>query len=66
MSIDSQCDKKEVTQEDAEEVTQLMRDFANWIYKALELEYEWRNSDEQVDESILSNEYEFDEEGKRV
>lgn len=40
-----------------------MRDFADWIYNQLEKEYEWLNSDEQVDESIITNEYEFDEEG---
>ena len=45
-----------------EAVTQLMRDFADWIYKQLETEYDYRMSDENVDESIR-NEYEFDEYG---
>jgi hypothetical protein len=44
-------------------VTQLMRDFADWIYKQLEAEYEWVDADAQVDESIRCNEYEFDEYG---
>jgi hypothetical protein len=35
-----------------------------WIYRQLEREYEWLMSDEQVDESIRINEYEFTEEGK--
>lgn len=43
-----------------------MRDFADWIYRQLETEYEWRNADEQVDESIRANEYEFTEDGRRV
>lgn len=50
--------------DDAEEkLTQLLRDFADWIYQKLEKEYEWRNADEQVDESIICNDYEFDEDG---
>lgn len=48
-----------------EELTELMRDFADWIYRQLEKEYEWRNADEQVDENILINEYTFDEDGNR-
>lgn len=41
-----------------------LRDFNRWIYRSLEKEYEWLNADEQVDESILSNECEFTEEGR--
>jgi len=48
-----------------EELTQLMRDFADWIYAQLKGEYEWRMADEQVDESIRANEYDFDEDGSR-
>jgi hypothetical protein len=43
-----------------------MRDFADWIYRQLESEYDYANSDESVDENILCNEYEFDENGKLV
>lgn len=46
-------------------ITRLMRDFADAIYAALEREYEWQTADEQVDESILANEYTFDENGNR-
>lgn len=46
-----------------DELTQYMRDFADWIYGQLEKEYEWLTSDEQVDEAIIANEYEFDAEG---
>lgn len=46
---------------DAEdEVAQLLRDFADWVYSRLEDEYDYLNSDEQVEESILANEYDFD------
>jgi hypothetical protein len=51
---------------DDEVVTELLRDFMDWIYKQLEREYEWQSSDEQVDEAITINEYDFDEEGKRI
>lgn len=49
-----------------QEVTDLMRDFADWIYERLEDEYEYRMSDESVDENIIGNEYEFTEEGERA
>jgi hypothetical protein len=42
-----------------------MRDFADWIYSQLEKEYEWQNADEQVDDTIRANAYEFDEDGAR-
>jgi hypothetical protein len=51
---------------DAEgDMTDLLRRFADWMYRQLESEYEWRMSDEQVDEAITANEYEFDEDGDR-
>lgn len=43
-----------------------MRGFADWLYRQLEKEYDWRNADEQVDESIEANEYEFLENGARA
>ena len=54
---------QDCTIEQEETVTQLLRDFADWIYSRLEAEYEWLNSDEQVDESIIGNGYEFNLEG---
>jgi hypothetical protein len=50
----------------ADELEQLLRDFASWAYRLLESEYEYQNSDEQVDESLRAGEYEFTEEGERV
>lgn len=47
----------------AESIAELMRDFMRWIYRQLEAEHEYRMSDENVDESIIANEYEFTEEG---
>jgi hypothetical protein len=48
-----------------ETVKQLLRDFADWIYRQLEREYEWRMSDEQVDDAITANEYDFSSDGRR-
>ena len=48
------------------DIIDLLRDFMDWIYKKLENEYEWLNSNEQIDESIISNEYEFDIKGNRI
>lgn len=45
------------------DVTQLLRDFADWIYERLEEEDEHLNSDETVDENIVANEYMFTEDG---
>lgn len=41
------------------------RDLMDWIYSQLEKEYEYQNSNEQVDESIRANEYSFTENGNR-
>ena len=47
-----------------ETIEQAMRDFADWIYRQLESAYDDAMSDESADESILANEYEFDETGR--
>lgn len=41
------------------------RDLCDWLYAALEREYEWMMADEQIAETIRANEYLFDECGKR-
>jgi hypothetical protein len=46
------------------EVTQLMRSFADWIYKQLEAEYDYLCSDDCVDERLA--EESFDEDGEIV
>jgi hypothetical protein len=56
----------EVECEDEDEVIDCLRDFARWIYRQLEVEYDYQNSDEVVDEMLIANEYEFDEDGKRA
>lgn len=54
-----------VSDDDEEEVRDILRDFASWIYRRLRDEFEYQSSDEQVDETIRANEYEFTEDGER-
>jgi hypothetical protein len=49
---------------DAEsEITELMRDFASWMYLSLKKEYEYQTSEEAIVEMCEANEWEFDENG---
>ena len=51
---------------DAEDiVVDALRDLARWLYRQLEREYEYRTSDDAVDETIAANEYSFTESGRR-
>lgn len=52
-----------VTVELEDEVSRILRRFMDWIYSRLEKEYEYLTSDEQVKESLIANEIEFDEDG---
>lgn len=45
--------------------TELMRDFADWIYRQLENEYNYQTSDEVADEALLANGYTFLADGTR-
>lgn len=56
----------ELSAEDFDEVKGLLRSLMDWIYRQLEKEWEYQNSDECVDENIKANEYEFTEEGRRA
>lgn len=49
-----------------EDVRQAMRDFADWIYSALDAHNDWYTSDEITDENITANEYTFTAEGESV
>ena len=44
----------------------MLKDFAKWIYTRLDTEWDYAMSDEQIDDSIRANEYEFTEGGKIV
>lgn len=49
-----------------QEIRGLLRDFADWIYKQLNAEYDYQRSDEAVEEMLTNNPYEFYENGARV
>jgi hypothetical protein len=62
----SRTDYARVSDDDAEELSDCLRDFARWIYRALETEWEYQASDESIDELMECNGYEFDEDGRIV
>jgi len=64
-NVEVDSDRGRMTAEDCEIVSDALRDFASWIHSQLSKEYEYRTSDEAVDEDIRANEYEFDEDGDR-
>lgn len=49
----------------SDELKEILRDFMHWIYRQLEKEYEYRMSDESIDDFIKANEYTFEEDGTR-
>lgn len=62
----SRNDDKPVSDDDCEELSDCLRDFARWIYRALEAEYEYQTSDEVTDELIEANGCTFDEDGNHI
>lgn len=56
----------QITLETETAVLTLMRRFADWIYRQLEAEYEYLDSDECIDEQLSNNDDEFDEDGSIV
>ena len=62
MDVERQ-DEKEMTADAEEGVKEFLRDFADWIYRRLENEYDYRTSEEGCREAIEANDYEFTEEG---
>ena len=51
---------------DEETLRELTREFMDWIYKQLEKEWGYQNSNEQVEESIRCNAYEFLKDGTQA
>ena len=56
----------DISEDVIEALRDCLRNFMDWIYRQLEVEWDYMNSDEVVDENILANEYEFDEDGNRI
>lgn len=63
---DSEDCEKAFERGEEEDFTELTRDLMCWLYRQLEAEYEYRNSDAYVDEEIDMNEYEFGVDGSRT
>lgn len=64
ISIDAEAPYMgDISESDCDTLRECLRDFADWIYRQLEAEYEYRTSREACIESIEANGYEFDEEG---
>lgn len=49
---------------EADRLCELLRGFMRWIYRRVKEDYEYRLSDEAIDEAITINDYEFTENGK--
>ena len=47
-------------------VQDLMRSFADWIYDGIREDYEYRLEDGNLEDSLMANEYEFHEDGRRA
>lgn len=56
----------EIGEPDETDFQRLMQDFADWIYKQLEAEYDHLHSDEAVAENLRANEIKFDEFGSPI
>jgi hypothetical protein len=56
---------RSIADADDEAMRELFRDFARWIYKYIDAEYDSRMEDEYVDDAIKANEYTFTANGKR-
>jgi len=51
--------------EASDSIIETARDYMRWIYKQLEKEYEYQNSDECIDENITANSFTFLADGTR-
>ena len=60
----SRTDYIDITDEQENGIIEYLRDLMNWLYKTLEKEYEYLQSDDAIKETIAANEYKFLENGK--
>lgn len=56
---------QEISDGAEDEIADALRDLANWLYRALEREFEYQTSDDVVDEMIAVNGYTFTADGRR-
>jgi hypothetical protein len=57
------ADDKAMTDDAEQEVTDLLRRFADWIYHQLEAERDYQNADDTVEDNITANKYDFNADG---
>ena len=48
-----------------DELEEALKDFSAWIYKQLDKENDYQNSDEYIDDTLIANEYTFTAKGER-
>jgi len=65
VEVDQTIGPNEISGEDCTALKELVRDLCRWLYQQYRTEDEYRTADEQVDENIRANEYEFDADGDR-
>ncbi len=70
VSLGEEADNNELVspeqwRKESDSIIETARDYMRWIYKQLEKEYEYQNSDEVIDELLESNGYTFLENGER-
>lgn len=65
-SVEVEHDKcLDVSDKTREAIKEIVVNINRWIYRQLENEWDYQNSDEAVDDNIIGNEYTFTETGKR-
>lgn len=64
-TYDTEWDWFSLPDEDRKALRDLLRDFAGWMYKQIDAEWDSRMSEENVDEVIRGNDYTFTASGKR-
>jgi len=57
---------EEDAKRDAEYILDIMKELSGWLYARLEKSYDYQDSDEAIMETLIANEYEFDEDGNIV
>ena len=56
----------DVPQEDEQQITQALRDFADWIYDQLEIAYEYDTSEENAREYLADDDREYTADGDEI
>lgn len=64
--VNDDFNEREANTEAADGIAEFLRDFMRWIYKQLEIEYEWLTSDDTIVETINANEYMFTSDGELI